>query len=79
MLPMHLASICCCCCADAVVFGRFFVSNPDLPKRLALDAPLNPYNRYTQPAQPPRVSLLSTACSMSDSSAERPHFPAQLN
>lgn len=33
--------------ADGVVFGRFFVANPDLPQRLALDAPLNPYNRDT--------------------------------
>jgi len=33
--------------ADGVVFGRYFVSNPDLPTRLALDAPLNPYNRAT--------------------------------
>ena len=27
--------------ADAVAFGRLFISNPDLPRRLALDAPLN--------------------------------------
>jgi N-ethylmaleimide reductase len=27
--------------ADAVAFGRLFISNPDLPKRIALDAPLN--------------------------------------
>lgn len=33
--------------ADAVVFGRLFISNPDLPKRLALDAPLTPYDRST--------------------------------
>ena len=43
----------CCRCADfapsradGVVFGRYFVSNPDLPTRIALDAPLNPYNRW---------------------------------
>eukprot|EP00878_Enallax_costatus_P021679 GHUV01022969.1.p1 GENE.GHUV01022969.1~~GHUV01022969.1.p1 ORF type:complete len:352 (+),score=70.28 GHUV01022969.1:604-1659(+) len=33
--------------ADAVVYGRWFISNPDLPKRLALGAPLTPYNRDT--------------------------------
>jgi 2,4-dienoyl-CoA reductase-like NADH-dependent reductase (Old Yellow Enzyme family) len=27
--------------ADAVAFGRQFIANPDLPKRFALDAPLN--------------------------------------
>jgi NADPH2 dehydrogenase len=28
--------------ADAVSWGRLFISNPDLPRRLALGAPLNP-------------------------------------
>ncbi|MDA5193153.1 alkene reductase [Govanella unica] len=28
--------------ADAVAFGKDFIANPDLPQRLALDAPLNP-------------------------------------
>ena len=27
--------------ADAVAFGQWFIANPDLPKRLKLDAPLN--------------------------------------
>ncbi len=27
--------------ADAVAFGKWFIANPDLPKRLAIDAPLN--------------------------------------
>lgn len=27
--------------ADAVAFGRLFIANPDLPRRLELDAPLN--------------------------------------
>ncbi len=27
--------------ADAVAFGKLFIANPDLPRRLALDAPLN--------------------------------------
>jgi N-ethylmaleimide reductase len=33
--------------ADAVAFGRIFISNPDLPKRFAHDVPLNPYDRST--------------------------------
>ncbi|WIA09565.1 hypothetical protein OEZ85_008958 [Tetradesmus obliquus] len=41
--------------ADAVVFGRHFISNPDLVRRLAVDAPLNKYDRSTfyaaQPGQ----------------------------
>lgn len=31
--------------ADAVAFGRYFTSNPDLPERLKNDFPLTPYNR----------------------------------
>ncbi|KAF7836451.1 putative 12-oxophytodienoate reductase 11 [Senna tora] len=33
--------------ADLVAFGRWFLANPDLPKRYELDAPLNKYNRET--------------------------------
>jgi N-ethylmaleimide reductase len=33
--------------ADLVGFGRFFVSNPDLVRRLRLDLPLNPYDQQT--------------------------------
>jgi N-ethylmaleimide reductase len=33
--------------ADAVAFGRIFIANPDLPRRLAENAPLNPYDRTT--------------------------------
>ena len=33
--------------ADAVAFGRIFIANPDLPKRLAHDLPLTPYDRAT--------------------------------
>jgi N-ethylmaleimide reductase len=33
--------------ADLVVFGRYFASNPDLPKRIQLGLPLNPYDRET--------------------------------
>ena len=32
---------------DAVAFGRIFIANPDLPKRIKTNAPLNPYNRAT--------------------------------
>ena len=33
--------------ADAVAFGRFFISNPDLPKRFETGAALTPYDRAT--------------------------------
>jgi N-ethylmaleimide reductase len=33
--------------ADLVAFGRYFVANPDLVKRLRNDIPLNPYDRET--------------------------------
>jgi N-ethylmaleimide reductase len=33
--------------ADAIAFGRIFISNPDLPKRLRQGWPLTPYNRAT--------------------------------
>ena len=33
--------------ADLVAFGRHFVSNPDLPKRIKLGQPLNAYDRAT--------------------------------
>jgi N-ethylmaleimide reductase len=33
--------------ADAIAFGRIFISNPDLPRRLQNDFPLTPYNRAT--------------------------------
>ena len=33
--------------ADAVAFGRVFISNPDLPRRLRQGFPLTPYNRAT--------------------------------
>lgn len=33
--------------ADAVAFGRAFIANPDLPQRLRLGLPLNPYDRST--------------------------------
>ncbi|KAM5575010.1 hypothetical protein ABKV19_014116 [Rosa sericea] len=33
--------------ADLIAFGRWFLANPDLPKRFGLNAPLNKYNRDT--------------------------------
>lgn len=33
--------------ADLVAFGRAFISNPDLPERLRVGAPLNAYDRAT--------------------------------
>jgi 2,4-dienoyl-CoA reductase-like NADH-dependent reductase (Old Yellow Enzyme family) len=33
--------------ADAIVFGRHFIANPDLPVRLAEGLPLNKYDRNT--------------------------------
>ena len=33
--------------ADAVSFGKLFIANPDLPRRIALNAPLNRWNSAT--------------------------------
>ena len=33
--------------ADAIAFGRYFISNPDLPERIRQGAPLTPYDRST--------------------------------
>ena len=33
--------------ADAIAFGKDFISNPDLPRRLQIDAPLNAWNAAT--------------------------------
>lgn len=33
--------------ADAIIFGRWFIANPDLPKRLREGLPLNKYDRPT--------------------------------
>lgn len=41
--------------ADLVIFGRYFISNPDLPKRLAEGLELNDYDRNTfYGADPPQ-------------------------
>jgi 2,4-dienoyl-CoA reductase-like NADH-dependent reductase (Old Yellow Enzyme family) len=39
--------------ADAVAFGKLFIANPDLPRRFALNAPLNPWNAATFYSQGP--------------------------
>ena len=33
--------------ADAIAFGKAFIANPDLPRRFALNAPLNAWNAAT--------------------------------
>jgi N-ethylmaleimide reductase len=33
--------------ADAIAFGRIFISNPDLPRRIQHGFPITPYNRAT--------------------------------
>jgi N-ethylmaleimide reductase len=33
--------------ADAVAFGRFFISNPELPRKIREEIPLTPYDRTT--------------------------------
>jgi N-ethylmaleimide reductase len=33
--------------ADAIAYGRLYISNPDLAERFKANAPLNPYNRAT--------------------------------
>ncbi|KAK6382114.1 hypothetical protein LTS17_003999 [Exophiala oligosperma] len=41
--------------ADGIIFGRWFIANPDLPKRLSEGLPLNPYDRTTfYGADPPQ-------------------------
>lgn len=47
--------------ADAVSFGKDFISNPDLPRRLQLNVPLNPYHPetfYGYGLQDPRVGYI---------------------
>lgn len=41
--------------ADAVAFGRWFLSNPDLPRRVREGLDLNPYDRATFYTQDPVV------------------------
>jgi 2,4-dienoyl-CoA reductase-like NADH-dependent reductase (Old Yellow Enzyme family) len=33
--------------ADAIAFGKLFIANPDLPRRIGLNAPLNRWNSAT--------------------------------
>ncbi|KAL7273132.1 hypothetical protein RUND412_004029 [Rhizina undulata] len=39
---------------DAIAYGRYFISNPDLPERLRKGLPLAPYDRNTFYAQGPQ-------------------------
>ena len=59
--------------ADLIAYGRDFISNPDLPLRFALNAPLTQYNRDTfyTPDQVPsllwccthwRINLIAVRC-----------------
>jgi 2,4-dienoyl-CoA reductase-like NADH-dependent reductase (Old Yellow Enzyme family) len=49
--------------ADAIVFGRHYIANPDLPKRLAEGLPLNPYDRSTfYAADPPSKGYVDYPC-----------------
>ncbi|MCL7027381.1 hypothetical protein MKW94_011842 [Papaver nudicaule] len=41
--------------ADLIAYGRLFLANPDLPKRFAIDAPLNKYDRATFYSSPDPV------------------------
>jgi 12-oxophytodienoic acid reductase len=41
--------------ADAVVFGRLFLANPDLVKMFALHTPLNKYKRESFYIQDPVI------------------------
>jgi len=38
---------------DALVFGRYYISNPDLPQRLREGKPLHEYDRARFDLQPP--------------------------
>ena len=57
--------------ADLVAFGRHFLANPDLPKRIKLGLPLNGYDRATFYSTALISSLVVTACSIA-SRASRP-------
>ncbi|KAG7033426.1 12-oxophytodienoate reductase 1 [Cucurbita argyrosperma subsp. argyrosperma] len=41
--------------ADLIAYGRWFLANPDLPRRFQIDAPLNNYKRETFYASDPVV------------------------
>lgn len=40
--------------ADLIVFGRRYLANPDFVLRMAMNAPLNPYDRSTFYSQEPK-------------------------
>ncbi|KAK4256274.1 hypothetical protein QN277_009159 [Acacia crassicarpa] len=44
--------------ADLVAYGRWFLSNPDLPKRFEIDAPLNKYHIETYYTPDPVIGYI---------------------
>lgn len=57
--------------ADLVAFGRWFLANPDLPRRFEIGAPLNKYDRSTFYTHDPVIGytdykFLDSSCSESD-------------
>ena len=52
--------------ADLVAYGRLFLSNPDLPQRFEIDAPLNKYNRDTFYISDPVVGYTDYPFHLSD-------------
>lgn len=55
--------------ADLVAYGRWFLANPDLPQKFALDAPLNEYNPETFYVSDPVVGYTDYP-SLEDTAAE---------
>jgi hypothetical protein len=45
--PESAAATLVACQADAVAFGKLFIANPDLPRRIALKAPLGNWDSAT--------------------------------
>jgi len=45
----HDTILICMLCVHVIntLVGRYFISTPDLPKRIAIDAPFNKYDRDT--------------------------------
>ncbi|KAF7824984.1 putative 12-oxophytodienoate reductase 11 [Senna tora] len=55
---------------DLVAYGRWFLANPDLPKRFELDAPLNKYNRDTFYIADPVLVDAASVCELEAQSVE---------
>ena len=64
--------------ADAVAFGRYFISNPDLPRRLQSGAPLTPYYRPPFTAAPRWATPTTRRWTRSrpDAKGSAPHAPS---